>query len=185
MSLILIQEDGGGRADANSYASAADGDAYHAGHLYASAWTAAATAQKEAALVMATRLIDAACQFNGWKRSSAQALQWPRAGALDPDQGSARRSVLENAPGGCFPSDRVPAVLVAATCEQARELLAADRTADPAGEGIRQLSLVGSLSVIFDPQDRPPMLAHLVQAMLAKLGSVLSSKTGTTKLIRT
>ena len=42
MSLTLIKEDGTGKADANSYASVADGDAYHDGHLYATAWTARA-----------------------------------------------------------------------------------------------------------------------------------------------
>ena len=39
MSLTLIKEDGSGLANANSYASAADGDAYHDGHFYASTWT--------------------------------------------------------------------------------------------------------------------------------------------------
>ena len=41
MALTLVKEDGTGRADANSYADVADGDAYFEGHLYASAWTAA------------------------------------------------------------------------------------------------------------------------------------------------
>ena len=44
MALILTKEDGTGKSDANSYASTADGDAYHDGHLYASAWTAAIAA---------------------------------------------------------------------------------------------------------------------------------------------
>ena len=39
MSITLVKEDGTGLANANAYASAADGDAYHAGHLYATAWT--------------------------------------------------------------------------------------------------------------------------------------------------
>jgi hypothetical protein len=56
LALTLIKEDGTGKVDANSYADVTDGDAYHDGHLYASAWTAAATANKEKALVMATRL---------------------------------------------------------------------------------------------------------------------------------
>ena len=59
MSLVLNKEDGSGKADANTYALVADGDAYHESHLYASAWTAAATGNKEKALVMATRLLDA------------------------------------------------------------------------------------------------------------------------------
>ena len=54
MSLTLIKEDGTGRADANAYADLTDGNAYHDGHLYASAWTAATDAQKAVALVMAT-----------------------------------------------------------------------------------------------------------------------------------
>ena len=40
MALTLIKEDGTGKADANAYANVADGDAYHDGHLYATAWTA-------------------------------------------------------------------------------------------------------------------------------------------------
>jgi hypothetical protein len=35
MALILIKETGAGLANANAYANAADGDAYHDGHLYA------------------------------------------------------------------------------------------------------------------------------------------------------
>ena len=90
MSLILIKEDGTGKVDANSYAAAADGDAYHDGHVYASVWTASTTGNKEKALVMATRLIDVSYQFNGFKKGSAQALQWPRERALDPPLFSSR-----------------------------------------------------------------------------------------------
>ena len=75
MALTLIKEDGTGKSDANSYASVADGDAYHDGHLYATAWTAATTANKEKALVFATRLIDAEFRFKGTKANSTQALQ--------------------------------------------------------------------------------------------------------------
>ena len=72
MALTLIKEDGTGKVDANSYASAADGDAYHNGHLYATAWTGATTPNKEKALVMAIRLIDGEDQFNGFKLSDAR-----------------------------------------------------------------------------------------------------------------
>src|SRR5438046_10234283 len=87
MALTLIKEDGSGKVDANSYANAADGDAYHDGHLYASAWAAATTGNKEKALVMATRLIDTQFQFNGWRSHDEQALQWPRDHCPDPDRG--------------------------------------------------------------------------------------------------
>jgi len=54
MALTLVKETGTGLSNANSYADAAEGDAYHEGHLYASSWTGASTGTKEAALVMAT-----------------------------------------------------------------------------------------------------------------------------------
>ena len=85
MPLTLIKETGAGLSDANSYATAADGDTYHDGHLYATSWTAATTGSKEKALVMATRLIDGLFQFSGFKRMSTQALQWPRRECRDPD----------------------------------------------------------------------------------------------------
>ena len=185
MALTLVKEDGTGLAGANAYANAADGDAYHDGHLYASVWTAASTAQKEAALVMATRVMDACCQFCGWRRSNAQALQWPRAGAVDPDRRDVQFSVLDSRLGPYFEDDKVPKVIQDAACEQARELLTADRTGAPAGEGVKQLNLVGSLGVIFDARDRPPMLSHLVQTMLAKVGSLVRESNGTAKLVRT
>jgi len=52
MPLTLIKEDGSGLANANSYASAADGDLHHDGHYYASAWTIATTGNKEKSLVI-------------------------------------------------------------------------------------------------------------------------------------
>ena len=116
MALILIKEDGTGLSNANSYASAADGDAYFEGHLYASAWTAALLANKEKALVFATRLIDAEFQFNGYTMKATQALSWPRQKCPDPDEGRTDAD-------GFFPSDAVPKALLQATCEMARELL--------------------------------------------------------------
>src|ERR1041384_2880584 len=90
MALTRIKEYGAGRSDANAYANAADGDAYHDGHLYASAWTAATLANKEAALVFATRLIDVEYQFNGNRLKPTQALRWPRedcSAAAPPGEG--------------------------------------------------------------------------------------------------
>ena len=63
--MVLVKEDGSGKTDANTYALVADADAFHEGHLYATAWTGASIANKEKALVLATRLIDASYDFNG------------------------------------------------------------------------------------------------------------------------
>ena len=185
MALVLVKEDGTGLANANSYASAADGDAYHLGHYYASVWTSATTGNKETALVMATRLIDASYQFNGFKKGSVQALQWPREGAIDPDRRDIRLSVLENKLGPYFESDKIPKLLSDATCEMARELLTLDRTSDPQGEGVKVLNVVGSIALTFDKKDRLPVISHLAQTMLSKLGSLAAPSSSMARLIRT
>lgn len=124
MALTLTKETGTGLATANIYASAADGDDYHDGHLYATAWTAATLANREKALVMATRLIDGQYQFNGVKATGTQALQWPREACRDADSED-----------GWVESNVVPNAVRDATCELARELLIADRTAAPPVRG--------------------------------------------------
>jgi hypothetical protein len=182
--LTIIKEDGTGRPDANTYASAADGDAYHEAHVDASAWTAATLAQKEAALAMATRLIDACWQFNGWKKTPTQALQWPRFGVPDPDRPAAAVPALEASAPGTFDPDSLPPALVQATCEQARALVIEDRTADPAGEGLRQMALTGVLSLMFDPADRRPILTTVVRRLLSRLGTPIPDKPATVRLHR-
>jgi hypothetical protein len=172
MALTLKKEDGSGFADANAYADVADGDAYHEGHLYASAWTGASSDDKAKALVMATRLIDAEYQFGGVKVSDAQTLQWPREGCRNEDGEDE------------LASDAVPKAVADATCEMARELLVADRTAAPAGEGLKYAN-VGTTQTGYDPKDRRPVISHVAQAMLAKFGSLLRSKSGAVRLVRT
>ena len=171
MSLTLIKETGAGLVDANSYADLAEGNAYHDGQLYASAWTAATTPDKTAALVMATRLIDAEYQFGGVKVKASQALQWPRAECRDPDTGD---SVPENS---------VPKAVVEATCELARELIIADRTAAPPGEGLKYYNNA-AIQTGYDKTDKRPIIPAVVQAMLTKYGSMFQAKSGAVKLVR-
>ena len=176
MALTLIKEDGTGKVDANAYANAADGDAYHEGHLYASAWTAATTPNKEKALVMATRLIDGQFQFEGVKVNDAQALQWPREGCHDPD--------ADGWNGGTVADNVVPKGVVEATCEMARELLVADRTAAPAGEGLKYQN-VGTTQTGYDKSDTRPVISHVAQALLAKYGALIKGASGAVRLVRT
>jgi hypothetical protein len=183
MPLTLIKEDGTGKPDSNSYAAVADGDAYHDAHLYASSWTNASTANKEKALVMATRLIDGFYQFSGFKRLSTQALQWPRRECRDPDNTGGVIPGMVLTYGPYIDETKVPPTVLNAACELARELIKQDRTDDPDGEGVAQIALVGSVNVTFDKGDRQPVIPHVVQTMLAKFGSLISS--GSAKLVRT
>ena len=173
--MTLIKEDGTGKVDANSYANAADGDAYHDGHLYATAWTGETLTDQEKALVMATRLIDAEYQLNGVKATDPQALQWPREECRDPD--------ADGWDGGMVASDAVPKVVVDATCEMARELLIADRTAAAAGEGLKYFN-DGTTQTGYDKKDTRLVISHVAQAMLAKFGAVIKSRSGAVRLVR-
>ncbi len=78
----------------------------------------------------------------------------------------------------------VPKPVVDAACELARELLIADRTAAPAGEGLKY-SNVGTTQTGYDPADRRPIISQVAQAMLAKYGSLLKSRSGAVRLVRT
>jgi hypothetical protein len=181
--LSLIKETGAGLAEANAYADVADGDAYHAGHLYASAWAAATAEQKTVALVMATRLIDAEFQFYGTRTLPAQALQWPRAKCTDPDAPSVPMTPLMLMPSNYVRYDTVPKAVMDATCEVARAMLIEDRTANPLGEGLAFTGL-GSSQTSFDKKDRRPIIPYLAQAMLSKFGSPIRATSGAVRLTR-
>lgn len=192
MALVLIKEDGSGKADANAYASVADGDGYHEGHLYATAWTGATADQKAAALVMATRLIDSQFQFRGFRAHSEQGLQWPRTDCPDPDRGSTTWGVRSPE---CVEPDLVPAAVVQATCEMGRELLIVDRTAAPAGEGIGSTQTSeashtdtggtsSQSSTTYSKGDTRPIISHVAQAMLSKYGALIQGGSGSVRLVR-
>jgi hypothetical protein len=184
MALTLIKEDGTGKADANAYADLTDANAYYDGHLYATAWTAATDAQKAAALVMASRLIDAEFQFNGTRTNAVQGLQWPRARCPEPDAIHVPLQALLPIPSDYVRYDSVPKAVVQATCEMARELLIADRTTAPPGEGLKYYNNAG-VQTGYDKTDRRPVLSQVAQVMLAKYGSQISAKSGAVRLIRT
>ncbi len=195
MALTLVKEDGTGKTDGNSYADVAEGDAYFEGHLYASAWTAATADTKAAALVMATRLVDSQFQFNGYRAHEAQALQWPRERCPDPDRNPVTSTPLSPVLTNYVPSDEVPRGVAWAVCEMARELLIADRTAAPPGEGISSTqtssathdSAGGSSSqssTTYSKEDTRPIISGVAQAMLAKYGALIQASSGSVRLVR-
>ena len=55
---------------------------------------------------------------------------------------------------------------------------AQDRTGTPDGEGIKDISLVGSLRVTFDKTDRRPILTTIAQLHLSRLGSLIDRASG-------
>jgi hypothetical protein len=92
--MALVVEDGTGKTDAEAYISEADADTYHTAHTASTSWSGADSADKEAALRMATQYLDAVYypRWQGYKANETQRLAWPRANvivdayALEPDE---------------------------------------------------------------------------------------------------
>lgn len=117
MALTFTVEDGTGVTDANSYCSLAAADAYFDGRLHATRWTEATTAERQQALVMATRLIDQYIDWRGARVLTRETPAWPRTGMYD------RAGVLIDA-------TTLPDCLVESTAEFAMRLLDGDRVRD-------------------------------------------------------
>lgn len=75
--MAIIVEDGTGLADAESFASVAEADAYCTLRGLAD-WAALTTGAKEAALVNATEYLSDAFDWVGERLTDEQALAWPR-----------------------------------------------------------------------------------------------------------
>jgi hypothetical protein len=158
MALTLTVEDGTGLAGANSFATVAEADTYHEGHLYASGWTGATTEQKEAALVMATRLLDRKTKWPGTRNSSTQALAWPRSdGECD---------------GFDIPSNLVPQPVKDATAELARLLIGEDLTAEVAQNELESIGLgKGALEIKFNGKPKK-QIPSIVDDLLGCYGDL-------------
>ncbi len=186
----LIKEDGTRPANANAYASVADADAYVDSRPYgATEWAAQTADGKARCLITATVMIDSFFQFTGRKAGTPQALQWPRAYAVNPDASGYNPDSPFTGLGtseGYFATNEIPTDLLRATCEQALQLALGDRTAPAAGEGLRAVEIFQAIKVEFDKSaEQSPQIPSMVQAMLSRIGSYQSTKSGAVKLRRT
>jgi len=106
-------------ANADAYTDVATADAYHLTRVNTSAWDGASTANKEAALKMATRRLEGE-RWKGIKADelTVNSLRWPRA-------------EVYNADNQVEASDSVPIAIQQATAELALDILkaAADEAA--------------------------------------------------------
>lgn len=127
-------------ADANSYASLVEANAYASGHFYASGWFTAAEAKQEAALIMTCRILDAMPRaWTGAASTAEQALGFPRIGMLNKN-------------GFAIASGEIPVALKNAHSEFARQIVenAVDptETSDIVAQGITSVK-VGPVAVTF------------------------------------
>lgn len=114
MSITIVAT--AGAADANSFVTVLEADAYLATRLNASAWTG--DENKKAALCEATRELSLAT-YQGDRASETQALAWPRFNAPNPDGTSCYALYDETV---------IPQRIKDATCELALEFLRAGTT---------------------------------------------------------
>lgn len=187
MPITVTVEDGTGLANANSYVSVAEADAFHVSNFHtATAWAALTADQKAAAVITATRILDQQWIWNGGKASTTQALQWPRVLAPDPDFQTAAVYPYNQtlSLSQYLPSNAVPPAIKRATCDFASAIAAKNFEKAPQGEGISSFSLDGMMSVSFDLATRPDFVPEWIQSELSKYGSMTSSKAGMVKLVR-
>ena len=126
-----------GDGSANSYCSRAFADTYHSNRLHAATWDNADDATKDAALIMATRVLDQQFAWAGVRSiPGSQALEWPRDGLLN-DEGDV-----------ALDSAAIPERLQNATAEFARLLIDSDTTvaSGTAGGAITSLK-AGSVKI--------------------------------------
>jgi len=174
MAFTLVVEDGTGLANANSYCSLVDAQAYHDASLYNADWTAAAsvTDKQKVALAMATRVIDKSCNFRGWRKSETQSLEWPRIRARNDDfygQMPGRISALF---ANYFDDTKIPSYLSQATAHVAQDLIRTDRTLELGQKGIQSIDVAGAVRMVFKPEregDWQQPLTEEAQRMLVKL----------------
>jgi len=162
--MALIVEDGTGLPNAESYASVAEADAYHAAYGNPSAWAPISTTQKELALRTATQYLEAV-HNQGWagdRFTDTQALAWPRSGVEDDG-------------GHVLPEAPLPAALKNATAVMAlkslSETLLPDLSVDDAStvsSFSKRLGPLGS-SVTFEGGRAQFKKYSLVEAMIRHL----------------
>lgn len=124
--MAFVVEDGTGLANANSYVSVADADAYFADRGI-TAWTGSSTV-KEQALIRATDFIETVYgrRFRGSVVTDTQALSFPRY---------------------ITGEDEIPSDLKKATCEYALRALSASLLPDPSSDATG-LPLMGKTTIV-------------------------------------
>jgi hypothetical protein len=77
--MALIVEDGSGKETANAYVDISYVSAYLLGEQF-EAWAALSEPEQEAAIIRATRAVDALYDWKGTRKTLEQSLNWPRKG---------------------------------------------------------------------------------------------------------
>jgi hypothetical protein len=164
-----------GSPSANAYVDLTVANQFHLDRPAAgTTWSGASDAEKQAAILWATKLLDSLIEWTGNVVDDLQALLWPRVGMW-------YRS------GYPVPSTIIPAELQHATAEFARQLLAADRSADSdvEAQGITSIK-AGPVALTFkDSVPAPKVVPDAVWSLLPRdWGHVETRKSDMRELMR-
>lgn len=163
--MTLTVETGTGNPAADSYCSVAAADAYHLG-LGNTAWAVLTNDAKEVALRRAAAYMLQAYRerWDGYRKTIAQALDWPRTEVQRRDApvayGSSRGYMLTY-----YPDDAVPTIVVNAAAELALRSLTQPLLPDQ--ERKVQSESVGPIAVSYEPGSQQLVRFTAVDAMLA------------------
>lgn len=148
--MSLVVEDGTGVADAESYISVADADAYFAARGNA-AWAGLDETSKEAALRKGCDYLESFYKWKGMRATATQTLSWPR------------KCVVVD--GVAVPSDSVPSAVSRANAELALRASSGDLAADEGSQVTRET--VGPITVEYAQGARQNPRYAGVDAMLS------------------
>ena len=161
----LVLEDGSGKTNSNSYASAAEFLAYmwRVPAAYRAAFDTADVFLREEVLIWATHLLRVWTLWpcGSYRKYEHQALDFPRLNVVDQD-------------GFLVGEASVPPLLKDATCQLAFELLKSDLNVEPA-RGLHSIT-VGPISLVFDtahPFNTSRVIPRAVWVTLAPYGAVM------------
>jgi hypothetical protein len=187
MSAILVVEDGTGLADANSYVSLDEANAFFDTVPQTNTWSTQTDDQKTRLCIAATRMLDACFNWNGFKINATMALQWPRNLARDANQYA---GVFYRNPqtflGQYYDPSKVPAGIKQGCCELIRFILdpADDRTGDREGIGIDSFEVFQGVKVKFDAKYSRPVIPDYVSTALLDFGNVRGIGTNSVRIGR-
>lgn len=135
--ITLVVETGAGLANANSYCDKSTANAFHEieGN---EAWNNANDADKDRALIRATRYLDTYSDYPGYPTTNAQGLLWPREGVFNTQLGEE------------YAANVVPNPLRYAVAELAAWLVAGNNLENSAGGEVTNVDVEG-LSVSVAP----------------------------------
>lgn len=170
MPTLVVETGSGLDPNANSYCDVAFADTYMDARMYTDEWDNLAPTDKARALIFATRTIDAACVFRGYKKLNSQPLMWPRVRAKNDQSAGSIAWPISLYPYVYYDENSIPPELAQATAVQALELARADRTVDQGAPGVSSLGLgQGALTMTFGSGTNAKSTAPEVRKLLAGL----------------